>query len=114
MWCAGRLSLLARARVGGAERGLGASEAVLSARSWSAPPHGTRRLKAPPARKMPRPRRAAARKSYADIEDGPEVETNDDLIEQPAANVCCADSSSTYLRSLPRTSNCHAFNAGMY
>jgi len=32
---------------------------------------------------MPRPRRAAARKSYADIEDGPEVETNDDLIEQP-------------------------------
>ena len=79
-----------RARVGGAERGLGAPEAVFSARPWSAPPHGTRRLKAPPARKMPRPRRAAARKSYADIEDGPEVETNDDLIEQPAspARVC--------------------------
>ena len=49
---------------------------------------------------MPRPRRAAARKSYADIGDGPEVETNDDLIEQPAANVCCAGSSPTYALSL--------------
>ncbi len=40
-----RLCLLVRARVGGAGRGLGAPEAVFSARSWSAPPHGTRREK---------------------------------------------------------------------
>ena len=45
---------------------------------------------------MPRPRRAAARKSYADIEDGPEVETNDDLIEQP-----------TGVRPLPATIPAH-------